>query len=157
MSRWHVSHYSKWPRMTLTFNRPRKVHLSFRKEGKGNEERGFFLSKTEIGNPMTRATHPNKTETGKTQSDTRACFETPISSERSSSSECLAGPLGLKLDYSNNSCCAMVSGINDSGVIPTWNLEHPSDAVTCLIEIQKTPANTSLLLFKILTVTYHHE
>jgi len=58
-------------KMTLTFNRPRKVHLSFRKEG----------------------------------------------------------PLGLKLDYSNNSCCAMVSGINDSGVIPTWNLEHPSDAV----------------------------
>jgi len=58
-------------KMTLTFNRPRKVHVTIRKEG----------------------------------------------------------PLGLKLDYSNDSCCAMVSGINASGMIPTWNLEHPSDAV----------------------------
>lgn len=58
-------------KMALTLNRPRKVHVSFRKEG----------------------------------------------------------PLGIKLDYSNNHCCTMVSSINDSGVIPTWNLEHPSDAV----------------------------
>jgi len=116
-----------------------------------------FPSKTETGNPMTRATHPNKTETDKTQSDKRACLKSPISSERSASSECLSGPLGLKLDYSNDSCCAMVSGINASGMIPTWNLEHPSDAVTCLIEIQKTPANTFLLLLKVLTVTCHHE
>ncbi len=73
----------------------------------------------------------------KTQNDKRACLKSLIRSKTGSSSECLSGPLGIKLDYSRTSCCTTISSINDSGMIPTWNLEHPSDAVTWLMKSRR--------------------
>lgn len=39
------------------------------------------------------------------------------------------GPMGVKLDFKKSSCGALVQELNPSGLIATWNSQHPSDAI----------------------------
>eukprot|EP00438_Fugacium_kawagutii_P031501 Skav207589 [mRNA] locus=scaffold2450:64500:65174:+ [translate_table: standard] len=39
------------------------------------------------------------------------------------------GPMGVKLDFKKNSCGALVQELRPSGLIATWNSQHPSDAI----------------------------
>ena len=52
------------------------------------------------------------------------------------------GKTGMKLAYSRDSLGVMVSGLEDSGLIPEWNAQHISHAVSVgdhIIELNGTP------------------